>query len=78
LSLQNADPHGHGSGIVDSRVIKYSGLSLIFGFTLMLVLDQGFLIIQEKAKNKEHKHYKKLEDAYNNVVKHDQSSSFRE
>jgi hypothetical protein len=37
----------------------------------MLVLDQGFLIIQEKSKNKEYKHYKKLEDAYTNVLKHD-------
>ena len=78
LSL-NADAHGHGgSGLVDPRVVKFSGISLIFGFTLMLVIDQGFLIIQEKSKNKEHKHYKKLEDAYINVVKHDESSSFRE
>ncbi len=57
INLQNADPHGHGhggNGLVDPRVIKYSGLSLIFGFTLMLIIDQTFLIIQEKAKNLEH------------------------
>jgi len=39
-----ADPHNHG-GIFDPNVIRYAGLSLIFGFALMLVLDQGFLII---------------------------------
>ena len=78
LSLQNADPHGHGSGLVDPRVVKFSGISLIFGFTLMLILDQGFLIIQEKSKNKENVHYKRLADAQDYVIKHDQSSSFRE
>ena len=62
LNLQQ-DPHGHGNGIVDPRVIKYAGLSLIFGFALMLVLDQGFLIVQERAKIKEHTQIKKLADA---------------
>lgn len=44
--LAEADPHGHSS-VFDPNVIKYAGLSLIFGFSLMLVLDQGFLIIKE-------------------------------
>ena len=64
--------------MVDPRVVKFSGISLIFGFTLMLILDQGFLIIQEKSKNKENVHYKRLADAQDYVIKHDQSSSFRE
>jgi len=46
-----ADPHNH-STIFDANVIQYAGLSLIFGFSLMLILDQGFLIIQERAMNK--------------------------
>jgi hypothetical protein len=46
-----ADPHNH-STIFDPKVIQYAGLSLIFGFSLMLILDQGFLIIQERAMNK--------------------------
>lgn len=40
---------------------KYVGLSLIIGFSIMLLLDQGFLIIKEwevkKAKkDEEHDH----------------------
>ena len=42
--LAAADPHNH-STIFDPKVIQYAGLSLIFGFSLMLILDQGFLII---------------------------------
>lgn len=54
-----ADPHNH-STIFDPNVIQYAGLSLIFGFSLMLILDQGFLIIQERAMNKK---VKKVRDA---------------
>ena len=54
-----ADPHNH-STIFDPKVIQYAGLSLIFGFSLMLILDQGFLIIQERAMNKK---VKKVRDA---------------
>jgi hypothetical protein len=28
------------------------GLSIIFGFTIMLILDQGFLILQERQMRK--------------------------
>ena len=59
---------------MDPRVIKYAGLSLIFGFAFMLILDQGFLIIQEKAKNKEHNQCKKLAEAQEHVNKVNESS----
>lgn len=36
-----------GDSIVDPNVAKYVGLSLIIGFTVMLVLDQSFLILKE-------------------------------
>jgi hypothetical protein len=38
---------------VDPNITKYVGLSLIIGFTMMLILDQGFLILQEKQMKKE-------------------------
>ena len=37
-----------GASIVDPRIVEYIGLSLIIGFTVMLVLDQGFLIVKER------------------------------
>ena len=42
----------HGSVMIDPKVTNYVGLSLIFGFTVMLVLDQGFLIMQERHMHK--------------------------
>ncbi len=32
----------------DPNLAKYIGASLIIGFTIMLLLDQGFLIYKEK------------------------------
>lgn len=39
----------------DSNLSRYVGLSLILGFTMMLLLDQGFLIYQEHQVNKQGK-----------------------
>jgi hypothetical protein len=60
--LAAADPHNH-STIFDPKVIQYAGLSLIFGFSLMLILDQGFLIIQERAMNRKVLKELKVRDA---------------
>lgn len=38
----------HGAELIDPRITQYVGLSIIAGFTIMLVLDQGFLILQER------------------------------
>lgn len=38
--------------MIDPRVTQYVGLSIIAGFTVMLVLDQGFLILQERQMHK--------------------------
>jgi hypothetical protein len=38
--------------VVDPNVARYVGLSLIIGFTVMLILDQSFLIMKENAINK--------------------------
>lgn len=47
------EPDIHGShGSFDPKVTHYVGLSIIFGFTVMLVLDQGFLILQERQMSK--------------------------
>jgi hypothetical protein len=45
---QEKTAHGH-TGIFDPQVTQYVGLSIITGFTIMLILDQGFLIAQERA-----------------------------
>ena len=42
---------------MDPRVTKYVGLSIICGFTVMLLLDQGFLILQEKQAQKPVTHH---------------------
>ena len=65
--LATADPHNH-STIFDPKVIQYAGLALIFGFSLMLILDQGFLIIQERAMNRKIKNDRKVRDAYHQHV----------
>ncbi len=51
--LKLVEAHGHGSaGLIDHSVTKYVGLSMITGFTIMLILDQGFLILQERQMRK--------------------------
>jgi hypothetical protein len=50
LVMQEADPHAghnHGGGI-NPKVTQYTGFSLIAGFAIMLILDQTFLILQER------------------------------
>ena len=61
-TLAAADPH-NPSTLIDPKVIQYAGLSLIFGFSLMLILDQGFLIIQERAMNRKVLKELKVRDA---------------
>ena len=62
-NLKNTVMKLHGaegkSNIIDHNAIKYIGLSLIIGFTSMLVLDQGFLIVKENRlhKHKAHSHH---------------------
>ncbi|CDW71694.1 zinc transporter zip9-like [Stylonychia lemnae] len=43
------------TGAIDPQVTKYIGLSLIIGFTIMLILDQSFLMIKERQMQKGHK-----------------------
>ena len=66
-TLLAAESHGHSS-LFDGKVVRYAGLSLIFGFCLMLILDQGFLIIQERAMLKLRKDAQKLADISNNSL----------
>jgi len=35
------------SNVVNPNITKYVGASLILGFAIMLLLDQGFLIVKE-------------------------------
>eukprot|EP00347_Sterkiella_histriomuscorum_P005244 403357337 len=64
-------PTGSSDVIIDHNVTSYVGLSLIVGFTVMLMLDQGFLIIQERKLNKEHVKHHELEHPHS-VHHHDQ------
>ena len=60
---ETVDQHAaHGAELIDPKVTHYVGLSIIFGFTIMLVLDQGFLILQERQMRKLMKEGAKVQD----------------
>ena len=48
-------------GSVDPNISKYVGFSLIFGFTVMLILDQTFLILKENQVEAKQNHLREVE-----------------
>ena len=51
---------GAGNDLTKENLTQYVGLSLIFGFTLMLVLDQSFLIYKEAVIKRDNSHSKDI------------------
>jgi len=65
-----------GDSVVNPHMTKFVGASLIFGFTLMLLLDQGYLMLKEWAIKNETSHSHKDDHSHhhhhNNVHENEQ------